>query len=154
MRTLRLDRVFYAVFVQDAVDYLTTEEQLSDAIETALVHLRPGGVALFHPDYVKDTFVPSTSHGGHDGDDGRGLRYLDWTWDPDRSDATYVSDMVYLLREADGRVCSVHDRHTLGLFSRADWLRLLTSAGFEARTIAFVHSEVAPSEVFVGVKAV
>ena len=77
MRTLRLGRTFDAVFVHDAVDYLTSEADLGAAIETAAVHLGPGGVALFVPDTVSESFEPSTSHGGHDGPDGRALRYLE-----------------------------------------------------------------------------
>jgi SAM-dependent methyltransferase len=46
MRTLRLDRQFDAVFVHDAVCYLTTEEDLRRCVETAYVHTRPGGAAL------------------------------------------------------------------------------------------------------------
>ena len=52
MRTVRLGRQFDAVFVHDAVCYMTTESDLRLAIETAFVHCRPGGVALFAPDFV------------------------------------------------------------------------------------------------------
>jgi SAM-dependent methyltransferase len=47
MRTLRLGETFDAVFVHDAVDYMLTVEDLRQAMTTAFVHLRPGGVALF-----------------------------------------------------------------------------------------------------------
>lgn len=77
MRTLRLGQTFDAVFVHDAVMYLTTEADLRQAMQTAFVHLRPGGVAVFAPDFVRETFKPATDHGGHDGADGRALRYLD-----------------------------------------------------------------------------
>ena len=75
MRTVRLGRTFDAVFDHDAVVYLTTEADLRQAMETAFVHCRPGGVAIFAPDCVRETFVPQTDHGGHDGA-GRALRYL------------------------------------------------------------------------------
>ena len=83
MRTLRLGRTFDAVFVHDAVAYMTTESDLRDCIGTALAHTRPGGVALFVPDFTRETFTPGTSHGGHDGADGRSLRYLEWSIDAD-----------------------------------------------------------------------
>ena len=102
MRTVRLGREFDAVFVHDAVCYMTTEEDLRRAIATAFVHCRPGGVALFAPDHLKETFADGTDHGGHNGD-GRSLRYLEWTWDPDPADSTYTVDYAYLLREQDGR---------------------------------------------------
>src|SRR3954451_21725201 len=49
MRTVRLGRVFDAVFVHDAVMYMTTEADLLAAVETAFVQCRPGGRALFVP---------------------------------------------------------------------------------------------------------
>lgn len=41
MRTVRLGRTFDAVFVHDAVDYMTSEDDLRHVIETAFVHCRP-----------------------------------------------------------------------------------------------------------------
>ena len=142
MRTLRLGREFDAVFVHDAVSYLTSEDDLRAAFETAYVHCKAGGVALFAPDDLRDSFRPSTKHGGHDGEDGRSLRYLEWTYDPDPDDTTCVSDFAYLLREADGSVRVEQDRHMWGLFSRDDWLRLLRGAGFEPTAVPFEHSEI------------
>ena len=150
MRTVRLGRQFDAVFVHDAVVYMTTEGDLRAAIETAFAHCRPGGAALFAPDHIREKFSPSTDHGGHDGADGRALRYLEWTYDPDPEDSTYTVDFAYLLREADGTVRVEQDRHVEGLFSRRTWLRLLDEAGFEAQALPFEHSEEEPGsmEVF------
>jgi SAM-dependent methyltransferase len=91
MRTLRLGRTFDAVLAHDAICYMTTEPDLRAAFATAFEHLRPGGVAVFAPDHVADTFEPATDHGGNDDPDGRGMRYLEWTTDPDPTDATYRS---------------------------------------------------------------
>jgi hypothetical protein len=153
MRSVRLDRQFDAVFAHDALCYLTTEDDLRQTIETAYVHCLPGGVALFAPDHLRENFRPSTNHGGHDGE-LRSLRYLEWTWDPDPDDSTYLVDYAFLLRESDGTVRMEHDRHSEGLFSRADWLRLLDEAGFQARSVPLVHSEVEQGEheLFVAAK--
>jgi SAM-dependent methyltransferase len=154
MRTLRLGRTFDAVFVHDAVMYMTTEADLAQAMATAFVHLRPGGVVIFAPDHVRENFVPQTEHGGHDGD-GRALRYLIWTFDPDPTDSTYVEEFVYVFREGDAPARAEAERHIFGLFSRATWARLLAEAGFERVTVrALVHSEVEPEthELFVAVK--
>ena len=150
MRTVRLGRQFDAVFVHDAVVYMTTEGDLRAAIETAFAHCRPGGAALFAPDHIREKFSSSTDHGGHDGAGGRALRYLEWTYDPDPEDSTYTVDFAYLLREADGTVRVEQDRHVEGLFSRRTWLRLLDEAGFEAQALPFEHSEEEPGsmEVF------
>jgi SAM-dependent methyltransferase len=151
MRTVRLGRTFDCVFVHDAVCYMTTEEDLRAAITTAALHCRRGGVVLMAPDYVRENFRPGTDHGGHDGE-GRSARYLEWTWDPDPADSTCIADYVFALRDADGTVRTMHDRHTEGLFPRETWLRLLAEAGFHPVTVPLEHSEVEPGahEVFVG----
>ena len=151
MRTLRLGREFDGVFVHDAVEYMASVADLRAAIQTAFVHCRPGGVALFVPDHLRETFRPRTDHGGHDGP-GRSLRYLEWTWDPNPDDDTYLVDFAYLLRDGDG-ITVEHDRHVCGVFARAQWLRLLEEAGFraESRTIHHSDEEVA-SEAFLALR--
>jgi SAM-dependent methyltransferase len=152
MRTIRLGTLFDAVFVHDAVAYLTTEEDLEAAIATAAAHTRPGGVTLFVPDFTAETFRPGTDTGGHDGPDGRALRYLEWTRDPDRDDTTYIADMVYLLRVGD-EVEAVHDRHTLGVFPEATWLRLLEQAGLESGTETTTLATGETLHMFTGVRS-
>lgn len=148
MRSLRLDRRFDAVFVHDAVMYMTDPVDLRAAIETAYLHVDEGGVALFVPDCIRSTFVPATSTGGHDGGD-RALRYLSWSFDPDPNDHRFLTDFAYLLREGS-EVRVVHDRHEMGLFSRSEWLGMLTEAGFEAIATTADLSESEPVVVFVG----
>jgi SAM-dependent methyltransferase len=164
MRTLRLHRTasaeatavreFDAVFVHDAISYMTSERDLAQAIETAAVHCRPGGVALFAPDHVRETFRASTDCGGEDGET-RAMRYLEWAWDPDPRDTTCITDYTYVLRDVDGSVRVIHDRHTEGLFPRDTWLRLLRAAGFAPAVVSFDHSELEPGayELLVCVKS-
>ncbi len=153
MRTVRLGRTFDAVFIHDAIVYMATEEDLRRAIETAYVHIRPGGVALFAPDEVRETFRPATDHGGHDGD-GRALRYLQWTYYPDPADSQYIFTMVYLLREGTSNVRAVLDEHVCGLFGHEDWLRIIAEVGFESHWKPFEHSEVpeGSTNVYMGLK--
>lgn len=152
MRTVRLGRQFDAVFIHDAISYMNTFENLHLALSTAFTHCKPGGVALFCPDHTKESFKPSTSHGGHDGE-RRSLRYLEWTWDADPRDTTCLSQMVYLLRETDKPVCCIQDEHVCGLFRRGDWLKQIKEVGFVARAIPFEHSQAeVGGEVFVGIR--
>ena len=130
MRTLRLGRVFDGVFVHDAVSYMTTEADLAAAIETAAIHTRPGGAALFVPDCVAETYEPGTDHGGHDGEDGRSLRYLEWSEAPRDGDTRYVTRYAYVLVERGQPDRLLLDVHEDGVFPRATWLRLLEKAGF------------------------
>lgn len=135
MRTVRLGRTFDAVFVHDAIAYITSAQDLAAVFATAIVHCRPGGPALFVPDWLTETFHPGTESGGHDGAD-RSMRYLEWRWDPDPSDETYRMDFAYLLREPDGSIHAEADRHVCGLFPEATWVALLEDSGFtHARSI-------------------
>jgi SAM-dependent methyltransferase len=135
MRDLRLGRSFDAVFVHDAVDYMTTENDLERVIRSAFEHCRPGGIAVFVPDHTTEIFEPATEHGGGDAADGRGARFLAWTWDPDPSDTAVVTEYAFLLREADGTVRTLTESHRTGLFRRKLWLRLLERCGFEGTRI-------------------
>jgi SAM-dependent methyltransferase len=130
MRTVRLERVYDAVLIHDAIMYMTTEADLERALTTAFVHCRPGGAAVFVPDHTLELYRPGTKHGGHDGT-GRAMRYLEWMYDPDPSDSTTVTDFAYILREEDGSVHVEFDRHVTGLFPQATWLRLVEAVGFE-----------------------
>ncbi len=134
MRSVRLGRLFDAVFVHDAVMYLRTEADLRQAMETAFVHTRPAGGALFVPDCIRETYRDGTSHGGHDAG-RRSLRYLEWTWDPDPADSTFRSDFAYLLRDEDGSVRCIQETHEVGVFPRATWHSLLTEVGFSPRSV-------------------
>jgi hypothetical protein len=129
MRSLRLGRQFDAVFIHDAICYMLTPEDLRAATQTAFEHCRPDGAVLIMPDYTRETFRAGVHHGGHDGD-GRALRYLEWTFDPDPNDDTYTVDFVYLLREGSNPVKVVHDTHVEAIFPRRLWLQILTETGF------------------------
>ena len=128
MRTLRLGRTFDVVFIHDAIDYMTTLHDLRLALETTFLHCTLGGLALFVPDHVRETFEPRTDHGGSDGE-GRALRYLEWTYDPDDADTTYTVEYAYVLRENGQPTRVEHERHICGLFPRAEWVRLLHEVG-------------------------
>jgi SAM-dependent methyltransferase len=134
MRSLRLGRTFDAVFVHDAVAYLTDEEDLAAAAATAFVHTRPGGVAIFAPDLTRESFQETTEWIQNE-DGPRALRCAAWTWDPDPADSAYQVDFALLLRDGN-EMTAVHDRHIEGLFADATWHRLLGSAGFEVETFA------------------
>jgi SAM-dependent methyltransferase len=135
MRTLRLDRTFDVVYIHDAIMYMTTEDDLRQAITNAAVHCRPGGLLMIYPDYIRENFVEGCdvkTNGGHE-EPGRAMRYMEWRFDPDPSDTHYEVHFAIMLRRGnDADVEVVHDHHRFGLFPRDTWLRLLDGAGFEA----------------------
>jgi|SRR5215469_2596091 len=150
MRTIRLGRLFDLVLVHDAVDYMTTQDDLALVIRTAYAHCRPGGVALFAPDHTAETFRPgSGAGGGHDGS-GREASFTERTSDPVRGDDWILAEYEFTLREPDGSVTVVPEAHRLGSFRRATWLALLTAAGFSAGVRSLSVAGRSPRLLFVG----
>ncbi|HEV2755009.1 MAG TPA: class I SAM-dependent methyltransferase [Actinomycetota bacterium] len=150
MRTLRLGRTFDAVFVHDAICYMTTEADLAAALATIAAHCSPGGRFVIAADEVSETFAPSTSHGGHDGG-GRSLRYLEWSHGPAAGSTRYEVDYVLVMRTGED-VTVEHDRHVNGLFPRATWLGLMNEAGLDPRSAPHTFSDGSSCEVFTGVR--
>jgi hypothetical protein len=147
MRTLRLSRMFDSVMVHDAVGYMATVEDLRAAAETAFMHTRPGGGAVFAPDYVRETFHEHSSlHSGEDA--ARSLRCLEWAWDPDTADESYVVDYAFLLRDG-ATMKAVHDRHAEGLFTRATWEGVPEGAGYHVETMPRPFYDVETGTIFV-----
>lgn len=134
MRTLELGRQFDLVFIHDAIMYAVDEAAVRATLTTARRHCRPGGGLVIVPDCVRETFQPEAGVHGEDAPDGRGLRFLEWTWDPDPRDTTFDVAYAFLMRHADGSTHVDSDRHREGLFPRAAWLTWMREGGFAAST--------------------
>jgi SAM-dependent methyltransferase len=132
MRTLDLGRTFDLVLIHDAIMYAIDEASVRAALATAARHCRSGGGVVIVPDFVRETFEPESSAEGEDGEDGRGLRFLEWSWDPDPNDTTYEVAYAFLMRHPDGSTSVEMDRHREGLFPRQSWLTWMDEAGFTA----------------------
>jgi len=137
MREIDLNECFDAVAIPDSIGYMTTIEDLRAAINTACKHLRPGGVLLI---------VAHTSEGFRENN----FAYTGSKEDIDvtifennyvsKSDRTiYEATFVYLIRQK-GKLVIYTDCHTLGVFTRATWIALLTDAGLEIKQIKMDHS--------------
>lgn len=133
MRWMWLGQQFDAVLVHDAIDYITSEDDLASVIATAFAHCRPGGIAVFVPDYTKDDFREIVGSGGGGADaTGRYATFRERTWDPEPADDWVQADYEFILREEDGSTEVIRESHRLGAFSLETWRRLLTEAGFAA----------------------
>ena len=151
LRSVRLGTRFDAVLVRDVIDSVTTEDDLRAAVATAHAHCRPGGIAVFVPGHVRETFEPGSDHGGSDGADGRSARFVSWRWDPDPADHWVVTQYALLLRHADGTVEVAQVRQRTGLFARDVWLDVLREAGFDASAVEEdVDEDRPPRTLFVG----
>jgi SAM-dependent methyltransferase len=150
MRALRLGKMFDGVLIHDAIMYMTSEEDLRAALVTAYEHCKPGGVVVIAPDWVAETFRPQTTHEGVDAG-GRGVRYLEWTWDADPNDTKVNYEVILALKEND-ELRTVVDRQIVGVFPRATWLGLLEEVGFGAEVVEDPSTDGERSEVFLGHK--
>jgi SAM-dependent methyltransferase len=139
MRSVRLGRTFDAVFIHDALMHLATERDLRRAIATAFAHLRDGGVALFAPDCVRESFRPSMESGGS----RKGSREVRWLgWDNDG-----VATIAYVMRDGN-RVRGAVDRFPLRPFPRATWRRVLRDAGFRPVRVRAIDGR----DAFIGIR--
>jgi SAM-dependent methyltransferase len=151
MRNVRLGRRFDAVFVHDAIDYMSTRDDLMAAVLTAFEHTRPGGIAVFVPDAVRAAGELADDEDdvwGDEAPDGRAVRVLQWDWDPDPADDWTQTEYVFVLRDADGDVRTIHESHRTGWFTEAVWLDVLREAGFEPEAVEEVTSEDRPPRTF------
>lgn len=84
------------------------------------------------------------------------MRYVEWRWSPGSKENGYLTDMAYLLRDESGAVEVIHDRHVMGLFSRAVWLELIANAGFKPLAVPFEHSSNCDGghDVFLGLRPI
>lgn len=149
MRTLDLGRQFDRVLIHDAIMYATTERDLLASLMTARRHCHPAGRVIVLPDHVAETYAPGTGTGGEDAPDGRGLRYLEWWWDPDASDTHYEAAWAFLLRERSGDLRVEIDRHLIGIFPRQTWLSLFERVGLRPEVVVDPWKR----DVFIGVPA-
>ncbi len=63
------------------------------------------------------------------------------------------TEYAFLLREADGTVHAVHDRHELGLFPLTTWRAVLETVGFTVEVVPEVTVEDhEPRQLFLGTR--
>lgn len=127
MRSLRLGERFDAVVIPDAIDYMLTGDDLSQALATAHDHLRPGGLlminSLLQDLFEENNFVYAGSK------DGVEVTIFENNYSSDLNPDQYEAVFCYLIRRA-GKLEIHSERHVLGLFSRDYWHRSLEEIGF------------------------
>src|SRR5260370_7198403 len=62
MQSVRMERVFDAVLIHDAIMYMTTKIDLRRAIETAFIHCNPGPPPFSLPIVSPELFSPPPPH--------------------------------------------------------------------------------------------
>jgi SAM-dependent methyltransferase len=130
MRTIQLRECFDAVAIPDSVGYMTTAEDLHNAILTAYRHLKPGGTLLIvahtREEFKENNFVYTGSKGDVE------ITVFENNYIPDSTKTTYQATLIYLIRRK-GKLEIRTDCHTIGLFKMETWLDLFKEVGFELR---------------------
>ena len=134
MRTFRLGKTFDAVLMDDAISYMTSLADFTEAFKTAFVHLNTGGVLVTTPDVTTETFqqnkTVATSGTRTDRWPEQDVVFVENVFDPDLIDTEYETTILYLIRE-HGNLRIETDHWTMGLFSLDTWRRVLHEIGFK-----------------------
>jgi len=121
MRTISLNERFDTVVIPDSIAYMNTFEDLEKALANAQRHLKPGGVLLvvanLKEDFKNNNFVYTGTK-----DD---ICLTIFENNHIVSESTYEAAIIYLIRR--GYETSIqHEIHTLGLFSREQWMSIFS----------------------------
>lgn len=130
MRTYRDGEKYDAVIIDDAICYMTTHDDLLKVFDTAKAHLNPGGVFVCAPDEFKETLkAPAIESNVQPMPGGGSFAFVEYVHDPDPNDTSYECIFTFYVHDG-GRFQRFEDIHTLGVFPKDDWMRLLAQAGF------------------------
>ncbi|MBN1270776.1 MAG: class I SAM-dependent methyltransferase [Candidatus Aminicenantes bacterium] len=126
MRTLRLDRQFDVVAIPDSIDYMASEDDLRQAIQTMVMHLKTGGVFLV-VGKTEETF--QNNNFAYTGEkDGIHVTLLENNYINPFRPNTYEAFFVFLIRR-EGELTIHSERQILGLFSEATWEKVFNDYG-------------------------
>lgn len=130
MRTVRLGREFDAEAIPDSIDYMGSLPELRMAVETAVAHLKPGGVLLV---VGKTREIFSDNNFAYSGEqEDLHVTLLENNYINRYRPDTYEATLVYLIRRR-GNLTIHTECHVLGLFSQEAWEKVLAEAGLTVR---------------------
>lgn len=150
MRSIRLDRLFDGVFVADSIDYMLTEQDLSQVFETAYAHLKPGGIFCTYSESTPGHFEQNGIFASTHSRPGLEITLIENTYDPDPLDTAYEMTYIYLIWR-EGRLTIETDHHLVGIFPPDTWLRLLEQTGFSVQSGQFGEEQI---PLFIGRKPI
>lgn len=136
IRHIRLGRQYDAVIIADAIDYMLCEDDLCACFETALSHLKPGGVFVTYVSETPDRFRQNRTRSSTYANNGIEITYVENYFDPDLNDTIYEMVLICLVRQA-GQLQVEIDHHFNGIFTIDVWRNLLTKVGFKITQLDF-----------------
>jgi len=158
MRTLRMNRQFDVVVIPDSIDYMSSLEDLQQAIQTAALHLKSRGVLLVVAK-TEETF--RNNNFAYSGErDGLHVTLFENNYINPFRPNTYEAYFVYLIRK-QGDLTVHTENHVLGLFSQATWEQVFSDADLSMQNTSLngIYDKYLlsdgdyPLTVFVGQKA-
>ena len=125
MRSIQLERLFDAVIIPDGIDYMTSPDDLHQAIQNAKAHLKPGGVLLIVGKTEEGFRNNNFSYTGEK--ENVQVTLLENNYVNPYRPNTYEATLVYLIRE-QGELNIHTDHQVLGLFPLSSWENLFREA--------------------------
>ncbi len=126
MRTISLNKEYDVVAIPDSIDYMRTENDLTLAIDNAVLHLKPGGVLLV-VGKTREIFMNNNfAYSGYKNGVHVTLMENNHVY-PDQPDS-YEAVFCYLIRQK-GKLTIHTEQHLLGLFSENQWTGVFKRAG-------------------------
>lgn len=118
MRTVRLCREFDAVAIPASIDYMSSLPELRMVIQTAVLHLKPGGIMLVAG---KPREIFRDNNFAYTGErDDLHVTLLENNHISRYCPDTYEATLVYLIRRR-GELTIHSECHVLGLFPQQAW---------------------------------
>jgi SAM-dependent methyltransferase len=139
MRSIRLGRTFDCVTALDSVNYMKTEEELSQLFRTAYEHLNPGGVFLTFVEENRERFKQNRTISSTHSQGDTQITFVENSYDPNPDDNHFEMTIIYIVRKK-GNLDIYTDSHIWGLFRLDTWRRLLKKIGFDTQELKFEHS--------------
>ena len=133
MRTVSFPEPQDAILIHDAIDYLTSQEDILATLKNARKHLTPNGILIIAPTYTCESFEAGESATDHQCSQSYDVTYTTTVIKPDPDDDLFEMHLEYHITDLKSRETAIeHDIHVCGLYPIPIWASLLSQAGFEA----------------------
>ncbi len=154
MINFKLKRKFDIILcLFSSIGYVKTYKNLEKTLKNFSEHAKVGGVTIIEPWFTKAQYMVGAPH--MTTYDGKDVKIARLSVSEAKNNVSII-DMYYLIAERNKRVKYFISREKLGMFEIKKTLRMMRSAGFDAKFLSRVSfdSKVPVSErgLFVGVK--
>ncbi|SES00842.1 class I SAM-dependent methyltransferase [Salipaludibacillus aurantiacus] len=134
MRSVTIGKSFDAVVFPESLMYMTTVDDIRQALQNAAAHLKPHGKILVTV-HTKEEFQPHNfAYAGEK--DGVHVTLFENNYIV--SETAYEAAMVYLIRNKKGLEIH-HDVHTVGLFPYGVWTGLFSKLNLDFKEWHMAH---------------